>query len=210
MSKKAKKKKSSHKEIRIECEGAEVVDINDVTLMQGDLKALNEDNHARLREEIIRGGFSEPLVLWKKKGTKYVIAGHQRATVLRALANEGYKIPPIPASTVEAKDEREAREKLLGLASQYGEVDEDGLAAFLKKTKMETEEAATRFRFTEVNVELLGIEPNDVPPPPITGEDNRTKSIIVYYETDSERMKIANMLDVDAEKVVHRMDGQEE
>lgn len=207
MSKKRKPEKNSQKEIRIECEGSEVVGIHDVTPMQGELKTLTPENHERFRKELIRGGFSEPLVLWKQNGTQYVIGGHQRVTVLLALEAEGYTVPPVPACFVEAKDEREAREKLLGLASQYGQVDEDGLEAFLKKAKVQTEDAAERFRFIEVNVELLGIAPGELPQPDLRGADDRSGSLVVAYETVAERDRIADMLGIDKDKIVHRIDG---
>jgi hypothetical protein len=208
MAKKKKPTKKATRKITIACEGAQLVPLKKLSPMQGDLKALTPDNHARLRNEIVNGGFSEPITIWRQGKKWHILNGHQRLEVLHALEKDGYEIPPLPVYVVEAKDEREAREKLLGLASQYGRVDEEGLDAFLKKSKLDTEEAARRFRFSEVNVELLGIEGPSLPPPLVTGDDDRTHSIIVYYATDEERRQIAALLNIDEDRVVHRLDEE--
>ena len=63
-------------------------------------------------------GFSEPIAVWLHKGKSFILNGHQRVAVLRALASEGYTIPPLPVSIVDAESYQQAKKKVLALTSQ--------------------------------------------------------------------------------------------
>jgi hypothetical protein len=54
----------------------------------------------------------------------FVLDGHQRDRVLRRLKAQGYSVPALPIAFIEAKDEAEARKKILLLSSQCGEMSE--------------------------------------------------------------------------------------
>jgi len=137
--------------IRIACEGAATLPLDAFEFFQGDLKKLTPKNAERLRKEILQDGFSEPVAVWRKGEHNWILNGHQRIAVLRSMADE-FEIPPLPVSWVEAKTYKEAKHKLLGLTSQYGEMTFDGLAAFSKDLDLSFDDLDTTFRFPEVDL----------------------------------------------------------
>jgi hypothetical protein len=57
--------------------------------------------------------------------------------VLTVLREEGYIIPPLPYVEIEAKNEKEAAEKLLSFVSQYGKTTTDGLYEFMSQFEID-------------------------------------------------------------------------
>jgi len=161
--------------IRIACEGADTLSLDRLTPLQGDLKRLSPANATRLRKEILDLGFSEPISVWQTNGTTYILNGHQRVTVLKAMQADGYTIPPLPVSRVDATNLEQARRKILALTSQYGEMTPDGLSDFLAETELTLPEVDASFRFPEIDMAALKPEPEivedeapEVQPDPIT------------------------------------------
>lgn len=138
--------------VSIKCRGAVDVRLEDLKEFQGNLKDLSHENYQKLRTEILTHGFSEPVSIWINNGVTHVINGHQRLRVLQGLMGEGFFIPPIPASVIEAKDEREAKEKVLALTSQFGEITEFGLYEFMEKASLDYS-ILDNFRFPEIDIE---------------------------------------------------------
>ena len=153
--------------VRITCTGASVVDIAELSGFQGTLKTLTPTNAAKLRAQIVDTGFSEPISIWQHDGKNLVLNGHQRLTVLNLMRMEGWHVPAVPVSLVEAADEDEARRKVLAFASQYGSVTTEGLAAFLDTTELALPELEG-FVFPEVGpadyLAATGAGPDVVPP----------------------------------------------
>jgi ParB-like chromosome segregation protein Spo0J len=96
---------------------------------QRELKTLTDAGYAQLKASMERFGFTVPVFAWKAaNGELLVLDGHQR---LRVLQREGWTVAGgVPVVTVEAASEREAAEKLLVIASQYGTLDKPGLFEF--------------------------------------------------------------------------------
>lgn len=157
---------TNDKTIRIECTGATTVDIDDVHPLQGALKTLMEEDYDKLRKSIEELGFSDPLSLWiAPDGTKYIHDGHERILTLKKMREEGYTIPPLPASIIEAKDKTEAKKKLLANDSRYGKITADGLSDFMNEEDSAFEEAelADILEFPEIDFETG--ETEDEPKP---------------------------------------------
>lgn len=125
---------------------------------QGNLKKLSKDNAARLRKEILELGFSEPVSVWEHEGSCLILNGHQRVAVLKMLAAEGYQVPPVPVSLVEANTLAEATRKVLALTSQYGSMSVEGLGEFMLENEIPYTEVVESFRFPEVKMSLLAPE----------------------------------------------------
>lgn len=143
----------SPKTIRIACEGAALIDINDLSDFQGTLKTLNGEAYNRLRMSIIELGFSFPIHAWKTKDKTYILDAHQRvATLKRMRDDDGYEIPPLPVVWIEAANKKEAAKKLLAATSQYGEVTYSGLDEFIKTYDLEVAKLDTSFQFPEINI----------------------------------------------------------
>jgi hypothetical protein len=167
---------SQKKTVRIACEGVKTADIEEFAPLQGDLKTLEDSAYSGLKAEIIEEGFSFPLHVWEQAEKKWIEDGHQRITTLLRMRSEGWTVPPIPYSLVFAEDVQQAKRKLLGAASQYGKVQEEGLRVFLSDLKIDPVRLKnfnfpmiempsfikTHFRF---DTQDLGITPLDQTPP---------------------------------------------
>ena len=142
--------KDDTKTIKITCTGAAVLGIEKLSLFQGNLKELSKENYEKLKQEIIKHGFSFPVFVWKNDGKNHVLDGHQRINVLLAMQKEGYTIPKLPVDWIQAKDKREAKEKILAAVSQYGKITEEGLYEF-------TNTAGIKFEDFKAFTDLPGI-----------------------------------------------------
>lgn len=124
------------KTIRVTCTGAATLPLEQLKPLQGDLKSLSEENHARLRTSILKHGITFPFFVWRKSGKKnatehFIVDAHQRDKVLQRNAADGYAIPEVPVVWIDALDEAEAKEKILLCNSSYGHISEDSLNAFI-------------------------------------------------------------------------------
>jgi hypothetical protein len=106
---------------------------------QRELKTLTDERYAQLKASMLRYGFTAPMLAWRAaNGELLLLDGHQR---LRVLQREGWDVDGgVPVVTVEAASEREAAEKLLVIASQYGTLDKPGLYEFATHYQLDVAE----------------------------------------------------------------------
>ena len=104
--------------------------LEDLTEIQAELKTLSTASYEKLKKSILRHGITFPIFCWQSNGFNAVLDGTQRSRVLTKLKEDGYVIPPLPVDFIEAADEKEAKEKILILCSQYGQTDNDKIADF--------------------------------------------------------------------------------
>jgi DNA modification methylase len=125
--------------INITCQGASVMPLDDILDLQGDLKKLTKKNAQKLRESVLKYGFTAPVFIWRDQaGRAFCVDGHQRCKVLRGLRDiDGYSIPDIPVDFIDAKDLPEAKAKLLHISSQYGEFSMDILEGWVNEIDKE-------------------------------------------------------------------------
>lgn len=101
-----------------------LIPIADLLPTQGELKDLTEANYNKLKNNIERRGFIDPVSVWEDdKGLKHLLNGHQRR---RVLTQEGWN-EPIPYFNIPAKNLQEAAAIVLELTSQYGTITQEGL-----------------------------------------------------------------------------------
>lgn len=140
--------------IEIGCKGADTLDYRIITEYQGNLKELSKENYERLRNSIINHKFAEPITVWNDNGVIKCGNGHQR---LRAIKNmvekEGYTCPPIPVNWVYPKDENDFARIVLSLASQFGEVTNDGLYEYMNEHKIDMDYITENFRLPEIDLQ---------------------------------------------------------
>jgi hypothetical protein len=98
------------------------VNYHDLTILQGDLKTLKEEDKRKLCKSIIKHGFFVPAFVWRFEGKIYILDATQRYYSLEALEEHGYTIPNIPYVEIPAKDKKDASEKLLQITSRYGKI----------------------------------------------------------------------------------------
>lgn len=167
----------SDKLIQIACTGTELINIELLESIQGKLKSRTREQLYGLRSSIIKYGFSFPIFVWNDNGKYFTLDGHGRDYVCCELVKEGYRFlqkdgainTAVPCVFIDAKDRIEAKEKLLALNSQYGEITEEGLISYILEPGFELNISELKdtlmipeFNLEEISLNLSGeTSPND-------------------------------------------------
>jgi hypothetical protein len=139
-------------EIKIACKGATELPLDVIADFQGGLKKRTQNNKIKLATQIFKKGFSAPFFIWDYQGTYYALDGHARSEVLCEIREAGIPIPGMyPVAYIEAENEQDAREKLLGITSQYGEFVEEELYEWLWEIDKDIKES---LRIVDVEIKL--------------------------------------------------------
>lgn len=141
----------NNKKIKIACEAADYLPAKTLKDFQGELKKISKANLQKLKNNIIKYGFSAPIFVWKNGGINYILDGHGRVKAVLALIKDGYAVPSLPVAWIKARSKTEAKKKLLQIASQYGEMTVKGLELFLEDADIDLGEIG-------IDLELPGIE----------------------------------------------------
>ena len=128
--------------IEINCTGSDTIQLHELTEFQGELKERSAGDIEKIIKSIKKHGFSFPFFVWKNGGKNNVIDGHGRFKALQQMAAAGEEIPALPCVYISAKNEAEAKEKLLKLNSQYGHMTADSVAAFLGDIQIDLNDLA--------------------------------------------------------------------
>lgn len=107
-----------------------------LSLTFNELKDENRDV-TKLKNAIIKSGFSFPVFLWQ--GHDYVIDGAGRKKAVKELKDEGYQFDGIPVVDIEAETLEEAKQKTLEVSSQFGVITEDNFLEFTKDINVDFE-----------------------------------------------------------------------
>lgn len=118
------------KTISIKCDCKDFLKLEDMTVMQGNLKERNDTDYEKIKKSILTYSFSFPFFIWKNGKTNYLIDGTGRHSCLLRMQEEGYIIPDLPVVYVDCKDKNEAKQKLLRLNSQYGKMTKESVLDF--------------------------------------------------------------------------------
>lgn len=117
--------------------------------LQGNLKGLNETNYNKLKNVLLKRGFTTPFFVWADTSKPsehfkdlqeinyYLLDGHQRQRVMlqEDMNHEGsYQMPYIE---IKAKSRRDAKAQLLEISSQYGKVIQEGFDEFTDELENE-------------------------------------------------------------------------
>ena len=126
--------------IVINCTGSDTIQLHELTEFQGELKERSAGDVEKIIKSIKKHGFSFPFFVWKNDGKNNVLDGHGRLIALKQMAAAGEEIPALPCVYISAKDEAEAKEKLLKLNSQYGHMTAESVLEFVGDTDIELED----------------------------------------------------------------------
>ena len=129
------------KTISIKCETKDTLELAELTEMQGGLKSRTDIDFDKIKLSIIKYGFSFPLFVWKAD-KNYLLDGHGRFNTLCKMQKDGYIIPPLPVVYIQAKDKKEAKQKLLRLNSQYGKMTKESVLEFAEDIDLNFDEIA--------------------------------------------------------------------
>lgn len=149
------------KKVKIACTGSDYEAIDAFEWFQGDLKELPEANYQKLKKQILRLGFSEPIAAWlvEDENKKYILNGHQRILTLKRMRDdEGYEVPYVPYILVEAENHHEAKMKVLSLASQFGVITAKGLKNFISDMDLAPLDLKDDFALRDVDLGALDLE----------------------------------------------------
>jgi hypothetical protein len=119
--------------IQITCGYQRLAQIDNLKNFQGGLKELSLESADKLKQSILKHGFTAPVFVWDGN----ILDGHQRLSVLRSMIKSGYAIDGIPVIEIKAKNKSDAAEKLLAINSRYARVTEDGLMTFLDEMEID-------------------------------------------------------------------------
>lgn len=132
--------KTGSDQIRIECRAIDSLPLDVLEEFQGNLKKRSKADIQKIITSIEKYGFSFPFFVWNGTGHNYVLDGHGRLLALAEMRRRGADLPLFPCVYVEAEDEAEAKQKLLRLNSQYGEMTLDSVMEFMGDLEINGEE----------------------------------------------------------------------
>src|SRR6266498_607699 len=141
--------------IAIRCTAAVNLELSDLTPLQGGLKELSDANFEKLKQSILRHGITFPFFIWQSEGMNYILDGAQRDRVLKRMTEEGYEVPPLPCALIQAKDRKEAAEKILLISSQYGKMTNHSLEDFLAENDLDLPELQDELELPSINLEYF-------------------------------------------------------
>lgn len=116
--------------IKIACKGADVLPLDAIEDFQGNLKRRSKKDIDLIVRSIDKYGFSFPFFVWNGDGHNRCLDGHGRIQALAEMRRRGVSLPLFPVAYIEAADEAEAKQKLLRLNSQYGQMSIDSVLEF--------------------------------------------------------------------------------
>jgi hypothetical protein len=141
--------------IEIHCKAAVNLNLADLTSLQGGLKELSEANFGKLKQSILKHGLTFPFFIWQSGGENYILDGTQRDRVLPKMADDGYVIPPLPCALIQAKDRKEAAEKILLISSQYGKMTSHSLQDFLAENDLDFLQLQDELELPSIDLEYF-------------------------------------------------------
>lgn len=123
--------------------------IDELDNFQGDLKTLDDESFKKLKGSIVKYGFSFPIFVWDGN----ILDGHQRLKAVKSLIEEGYTLDGdlLPVDHIEAKNEKEAAEKLLLINSRYAKIDQSGFDLFVENFDLDIADLSDMLDIPEVD-----------------------------------------------------------
>lgn len=126
--------------IKITCRGADSLPLEAIEEFQGNLKKRSAKDIGLIIKSIEKYGFSFPFFVWNGSGHNYCLDGHGRIQALCEMRKRGVSLPLFPVAYIEAADEAEAKQKLLRLNSQYGQMSIDSVLEFAEGLEVDFED----------------------------------------------------------------------
>lgn len=194
----------SLKPIRIACKKSisTYAELDDLHILQGDLKELTKERCEAYAKEIEDTGYAFPIKVWEDindGNKKKIIGGTQCKRVLTYMRDQkGFSIPPLPIIIVEADNLKQAYQRILQDINTYGEVSRQGLYEFMNTANFNIDEVAERFNLP-IDMDSFKFEYfKDVEPVP--GErkedenpmehdketylNNNIKQVVLFFESN--------------------------
>ena len=178
------------KTISIKCDCKDFLKLEDMTVMQGNLKERNDTDYEKIKKSILTYSFSFPFFIWKSGKTNYLIDGTGRHSCLLRMQEEGYIIPDLPVVYISCKDKKDAKQKLLRLNSQYGKMTKESVLEFAEDIDLNFDEIALPDTTIDFSGEEAGSEEKEKP----DIEFNESYSVVVQCINEEECEEVFNKL----------------
>ena len=178
------------KTISIKCDCKDFLKLEDMTVMQGNLKERNDTDYEKIKKSILTYSFSFPFFIWKSGKTNYLIDGTGRHSCLLRMQKDGYIIPPLPVVYISCKDKKDAKQKLLRLNSQYGKMTKESVLEFAEDIDLNFDEIALPDTTIDFSGEEAGSEEKEKP----DIEFNESYSVVVQCINEEECEEVFNKL----------------
>lgn len=126
------------------------LDYRKLKLFQGDLKQVDKSEYKKLENSLKKKGNFDVIRVWLKEKNYFILDGHTRVQFFKdkkVKFGESYEVPCV---VIHADNEQDAKEKLLLLNAQYGEMTKDGLARFVG-TEIPADWFETYVRFNHID-----------------------------------------------------------
>ena len=169
----------------------ELIEVDDLEPLQGELKKLTDENFNKLRKSILEKGFKLVLHVWQNGGVNYLIDGHQRAHVLKQLKKQGIDVPKIPCAIIEAENYSQAKETVLLAVSQYGKIDKDGFEEFISGEDFNLDD----FDFPNIDDDFFDVDSDKKEQDDDSPYTSKIDAPI--YEPTGEKPKISDLCNTD-------------
>ena len=187
------------KKIRITCDVATTMPIDDLEAFQGKLKSITEAEFEKLKSAILKYGFSFPVFVWRKS----ILDGHQRVQAVKRLIDDGYELEGgmLPVALIKAKDRKEAAEKLLLINSRYAKIDQDGFDFFVQDFDIDVVDMSGLLEIPEIS--FLPLEDGDIDyndewdgMPEFDQQDEKPyRTLLVHFLNEKDLQKFLKLID---------------
>jgi hypothetical protein len=132
-----------------------IIDFHELKELQGDLKVTTPAKIEKLKNSIRKYGIFVPKFTWIDNDTYYIEDGHQTIKALTELEKGGYVVPPIPYVEIQAKDRKDAGEKLLMINSRFADINPE--TSFFKDFDI-GQEFMEEIEIPELELDFEGLE----------------------------------------------------
>lgn len=129
------RKREGGMKIKIEDMQLKRIDYRKLKPLQGNLKILTETNYAKLKKSFSEKNLFIPQFVWKDGDEYKLLDGHGRSRFFEKEKpvfkdKNGKDTYEVPCLVVEAKDLKDAKEKLLVITSQFQTITQEGFDEF--------------------------------------------------------------------------------
>lgn len=180
--------------IKITCRTNDYLPINEIENFQDQLKTIDDSELEKLKQSILKYGFSFPLFIWQNK----LLDGHQRLTAVKNLINnddveiDGGKLPVV---FIDAEDEKEAAEKLLLINSRYAKITQNGFESFVERYNVNLPDFSGLLVIPEIEINIPKIDLPDEDPEEWIEKTDLVYKVQIDCENEEQQIQLVQQLE---------------
>lgn len=147
--------------MKITCKSRDILPLESLVEFQGGLKNRTSKDINKIITSINKFGFATPFFVWQHDGINHVLDGHGRLLALNTMKSNGEIIPPLPVVFIDCENEEKAKQLLLRITSQYGEMTQESVLEFMDGLELEIEEVALPAGTLDLHIQKEEAEEDD-------------------------------------------------